>query len=1093
MRQFRRMLGAAVVGAAALLVARPAAGQYFGQNKVQYRSFPFKIIQTEHFEVYFYDEERPAALDAARMAERAYARLSRVLHHKFQARKPIILYASHTDFEQTNAIAGDLGEGTGGVTEFFKHRMVLPFTGSYADLEHVMQHEMVHQFQYDVFSRGRIGSGVQTLVNVNPPLWFMEGMAEYLSLGPIDPHTAMWLRDASLEGNLPTIDQLTYDPRVFPYHYGHALWSYIGEKWGDEVIGEILQSTTTAGVEGSFKRALGLSLDELSNEWRDAVQTTFLPQLGDHYRARRIAQPLLTEKRTGGGYHLAPALTPDGREVAFFGERNSFFIDLYLADAETGRSIRRMVKSTINSNYESLRFVNSSGSFSPDGRYFAIAAKRKQHEDLVILDARRGREDRRIQVPLNGVETPTWSPDGQQLVFVGFDGGLSDLFVINRDGNGLRRLTHDKYADLLPAWSPDGKTIAFTTDRGGSTDFDELRFGNMRLALYHLDGGTIEVLPHMDEGKNVNPVWAPDGRSLAFVSDRTGISDLYLYDLNENAVYQLTDVFTGVSGITPISPALSWARQADRLAFAYYENGEYNVYSVDNPRSLKHQPYQDRPAPGPVMLLAAGTAKHDTTSLASQHRDSTPPTPAATAVQGVSDGAVSVYRPSSGGFRPSSGAPEPGDTVNVGPAPVSVRTLLDSASLSLPDTTEFSVRPYSVRFTPDYTARPTIGYARDNFGRGFFGGAAVSLSDMLGDHTLQFAGAVNGRISEAQIFAAYINQRSRLNWGVGGSQTPYYFFLPSTQSLHVDSSTGDTLIALSLNLQRYVVRDLFAESYYPFSRFSRIELGVHGVDLDIATLSFNDYYVGNRGSQVYGTYQFSTETTTNHSSLGYVQPSIAVVHDNALFGYVGPFAGGRSRFGVSPAFGSKHFTTYTADYRRYLFARPFTLAVRGLFYGNSGRDANLFPIYLGSTELIRGYTSGSIFNHECATAPAVDPQSITGCDALDRLIGTRIAVANVELRFPLTRSLVLGFLPVGLPPIEGALFYDAGVAWTSGDELHWRLNAAAGPNVKGLLRSYGGSIRVNLLGFVILRFDVTKPLDRVYNKAYWTVSLGPTF
>ena len=983
-----------------------------------------------------------------------------------------------------------MGEGTGGVTEFFKHRMVLPFTGSYADLEHVMQHEMVHQFQYDVFSRGHIGGGVQTLVNVNPPLWFMEGMAEYLSLGPIDPHTAMWLRDASLEGNLPTIEQLTYDPRVFPYHYGHALWSYIGEKWGDEVIGEILQSTTTAGVEGSFKRALGLSLDELSNEWRDAVQTTFLPQLGDHYRARRIAQPLLTEKRTGGGYHLAPALTPDGREVAFFGERNSFFIDLYLADAETGRSIRRMVKSTINSNYESLRFVNSSGSFSADGRYFAIAAKRKQHEDLVILDVRRGREDRRIQVPLNGVETPSWSPDGQQLVFVGFDGGLSDLFVINRDGSGLRRLTHDKYADLLPAWSPDGKTIAFTTDRGGSTDFDQLRFGNMRLALYHLDGGTIEVLPHMDEGKNVNPVWAPDGRSLAFVSDRTGISDLYLYDLNENAVYQLTDVFTGVSGITPISPALSWARQADRLAFAYYENGEYNVYSVDNPRSLKHQPYRDRPAPGPVMLLAAGAAKHDTTSLASQHRDSAPPTPAtaATTVQGVSDGAVSVYRPPAGGFRPSSGTPEPGDSVNAGSAPVSVRTLLDSASLSLPDTTEFSVRPYNVRFTPDYTARPTIGYARDNFGRGFFGGAAVSLSDMLGDHTLQFAGAVNGRISEAQIFAAYINQRSRLNWGVGGSQTPYYFFLPSTYSLQPLDSVGDTALVSSLNLQRYVVRDLFGESYYPFSRFSRVELGVHAVDLDIATLSFNDYY-----DLKSGLYQFSDETTTNHSSLGYVQPSVALVHDNALFGYVGPFAGGRSRFGVSPAFGSKHFTTYTADYRRYLFARPFTLAIRGLFYGNSGRDANLFPIYLGSTELIRGYTSGSIFNHECATAPAVDLQSITGCDALDRLIGTRIAVANVELRFPLTRSLVLGFLPVGLPPIEGALFYDAGLAWTSGDVLHWHANANDALTVRAPLRSYGGSIRVNLLGFVILRFDVTKPLNRVYNKAYWTVSLGPTF
>jgi Tol biopolymer transport system component len=1084
MQTWRQVGTAAAVAVAALVTARPAAAQYFGQNKVQYRSFPFKIIQTEHFEVYFYDEERAAALDAARMAERAYARLSRVLHHRFQTRKPIILYASHTDFEQTNAIAGDLGEGTGGVTEFFKHRMVLPFTGSYGDLEHVLQHEMVHQFQYDVFSSGRIGAGVQTLVNVNPPLWFMEGMAEYLSLGPIDTHTAMWLRDASLEGDLPTIEQLTYDPRVFPYHYGHALWSYIGEKWGDEVIGEILQASTTSGVEGAFKRALGLSLDELSNEWRDAVQTTFLPQLGEHYRARRIAQPLLTEKRTGGGYHLAPALTPDGRQVAFFGERNSFFIDLYLADAETGRSLGRLVKSTINSNYESLRFVNSSGSFSPDGRYFAITAKRKQHEDLVILDVKRHREERRIQIPLNGLETPSWSPDGHQLVFTGFDGGLSDLFVVNRDGTGLRRLTNDKYADLQPAWSPDGKTIAFATDRGGQTDFDQLRFGNVRLALYHLDGGTIQVLGHMDEGKNINPAWAPDGRSLAFVSDRTGISNLFLYDLGDSAVYELTDVFTGVSGITPSSPALSWARQADRLAFAYYENGEYNVYAVDNPRSLRRQPYQDRPAPGPVMLLAAAP-RRDTTAVTAARADTGA---LATPTAGYND-AVSVYRPSSGGFRPSSGNPPAADSLATS-APISVRSLLDSASLSLPDTTEFSVRPYHVRFSPDYTARPTIGYARDNFGRGFFGGAAVSLSDMLGDHTLQFAGSVNGRISEAQVFAAYINQRNRLNWGVGGSQTPYYFYLPSTLDTVDAGAPGgsDSAFAYSLRIQRYVVRDVFAESYYPLSRFSRIEAGLHGVSLSVATLTLTDGYDLQTGQ-----YIGSLESDSNQASLGYLQPSLAIVHDNAIFSYVGPFSGSRSRFGISPAFGNKRFTTFTADYRRYLFFRPFTLAVRGMFYGNTGRNADLFPIFVGSTELIRGYTSGSIINHECAATDVVTP-GFTGCAPLDQLIGTRIAVANVEFRFPLTRSLVLGFLPVGLPPIEGALFYDAGVAWQSGNKLKWNRSATDDPLVvRSPVRSYGGSIRVNFLGFVILRFDITKPLNRAYNKAYWTISLGPTF
>jgi len=163
----------------------------------------------------------------------------------------------------------------------------------------------------------------------------------------------------------------------------------------------------------------------------------------------------------------------------------------------------------------------------------------------------RRRVERRIRIPLHGLTTPSWSPDGRQLVFTGYDGGLSDLFIVNRDGSGLRRLTEDKYADFQPVWSPDGKTIAFATDRGPDTDFSALRFGNMRIALYHLDSGTIELLGRMDHGKNINPVWAPDGKSLVFVSDRTGISNLFLYELGDGTLYQLTDVFSGVTGITP--------------------------------------------------------------------------------------------------------------------------------------------------------------------------------------------------------------------------------------------------------------------------------------------------------------------------------------------------------------------------------------------------------------------------------------------------------------------------------------------------------------------------------------------------------------
>jgi Tol biopolymer transport system component len=1064
------------------VVVAPATAQYFGQNKVQYRSFNFQSIQTEHFDIYYYPDERGGALDAARMSERAYARLSRILHHQFQSRKPIILYASQSDFQQTNVVDAS-GEGLGGVTEFFKHRAVLPFTGSYAEFEHVLQHEMVHQFQYDVYSRGRPGAGVQTLVAVNPPLWFMEGMAEYLSRGPIDPETAMWLRDAALEGHLPSIEDMTNDPYIFPYRYGHALWAYIGEKWGDEVIGEILQNSATSGLEPAFKRALGRSLEDLSNDWRDAIQTTFLPQLGDHYRARRIAQPTLTQRHSRGRIFLAPALTPDGKNIAFFGDQGGFFIDLWLADGETGRVKRRLVKSTQNNNYESLRFINSAGAFSPDGRYFAIAAKSKDRDDLVILDVKRGREDRRIHIALNGLQTPQWSPDGQQLVFTGFSNGFTDLYIINRDGTGLRRLTDDKFADLHPSWSPDGKTIAFVTDRGGATDFDLLRFGNLRIALLHLESGAIDLLGNMAIGKNINPLWAPDGRSLAFVSDRTGINNVFLYDMVDGQIYQLTNMFTGVQGITPLSPVLTWAPQADRMAFVYYEDGQYSVYSLENPRSLRRSPYRG-PSAQPIVTLLQAEGR-DTVLQAP------PPRPPLVSLGGTGAATnlptafapASIYR-SATGFRPSA-LPQPAESLAA--SPVTVRALLDSATLALPDTNEFTFRPYKVRFTADYIVRPTVGYQRDNFGRGVFGGTAIALSDILGNHSVVLAGSINGRISEAQLLGLYVNQSHRLNWAGGFQQDPLYFYGGSDWTRIEDpNSPGDSLDVFSTRIRRFVIRDLFAESSYPFSRFNRIELGVHAVNIAEATLALQTSY----DSSGFVDQQL---VQGGGPSATFVQPSIAHVHDNTLFGYVGPFAGARSRFSVSPAFGSWQFTAALVDYRRYLFFRPFTIAVRGVLFGRFGRDADRFPVFLGSTELLRGYTAGSIRNHECRVT-SQSPNSSTGCAELDQLIGSKIAVGNVELRFPLTRSLVLGFLPLGFPPIEGALFYDVGLAWNDASTVKWQRGAGDDPLlVRTPLRSWGGSIRANVFGLLIMRLDYTKPLNRALQHSYWTISLGPTF
>jgi len=1086
------------------LLAPPAQAQYFGQNKVQYRHLKFAIIATEHFDVHYYDEERTAALDAARMAERAYGRLSRILNHEYRERQPIILFASHSEFQQNNVT--DIADATGGVTDAYRHRVMLPLTGSHDDFEHVLQHEMVHQFQYDVFARGRIGASIPRLIAVQPPLWLIEGMAEYLSLGPVTPLTAAWLRNAALEGHLPTIEQMTYDPSVFPYRYGHALMAYIGQRWGDEVIGEILHAVAAGGVEAGFRQALHLSLEELSAEWHYDVRRTYLPSIANHQPARLFARPGLTERRTGGSLHVSPALSPDGTRVAYLSEGRSFFVDLWVADVETGRVRGRLSKSAFSAGLENLRYLYSSGSWSPDGQRFAIAAKRGPRDDIVIFDMRRGRIARRIPLPLHGATTPSWSPSGDQLVFTGYDGGLTDLFIVNADGTGLRRLTNDRYADLQPAWSPGGRTLAFVTDRGPETDFERLAFAPLRLALYDLASGTVTVLSQQ-QGRNINPQWAPDGRSVAFVSDRTGIANVFLHDLNDGAEYQLTDVFTAVTGITELSPAISWAQQADRLAFTVYEGPDFtfDVYWLDDPRALKRQPWTP---PGAAPLVAgaqrsaadsAGAAPLTPAGLlglvaagpASGAAAGSTAGPARDSLRGPGDSAQAAALPppaapsgsfyrGAGGFRESAAPVSRAEAVA---PPITVKQLLDSAALALPDTAAFEQRRYSARLAPDFIAQPSIGYTRDNFGRGFYGGAAVQLSDLLGNRRLLMAAQINGRLDEAQMLLAYGNQARRINWVTGYEQYPLFYY---TGSAFVNPPGG--LPATTVQFTRYLNRRMFVEAHLPINRFRRIELGIRPSSVNIANQTIVTTFDPIGGGIV------GQEVLTQ--SLGtdfFVQPSLALVFDNSVSLWVGPLMGRRSRFEYAPAIGEVRFHQFLADYRRYdQILGPFTLATRGMFYGRFGRDEADFRVSISNPDLLRGYTVGSLWDHECVTDTG---GQLSGCAALDQLIGTRFGLFNAELRFPLFRALGLGFVPIWLPPIEAALFFDAGIAWEQGTRVVWKRDPVDNPAlVRQPLSAWGFSVRANLLGFAVFRFDYTNPLSRPNGvPSYWTISLGPTF
>ena len=1055
-----RMLGILAAGALLVSAAPASAQRYFGQNQVKYRYFRWQVLETEHFLIHYYPEEKLPVHDAARMAERSYSRLSRILGHQFREKKPILLYASRQDFGQSN-INGDLGEGVGGVTEPMRQRIELPFTGDYDSFEHVLTHEMVHQFQFDVFAQGKSGANLQDLEQVNPPLWFMEGMAEYLSIGPNHPLTTMWIRNAVANGKMPTIKQMTDDPDdFFPYRYGEALWRYIGERWGDGAIGEILQSVTTSGVEQGFQRELGVSLSQLSEQWRAATRAQYLPQLASTERVEDFATPLLTPKITTGSIFISPVLSPDGKTIAFLSngsvKKGEIFIDLYLGDANTGKRLKRLVRTTTNPRFEELRLLYSQGSFSPDSKKFAFTAQTGGRDVLSIADVATGDVVQYTKLPLDGVLSPSYSPDGKHIVFTGMTQAVTDLYVVDADGKNLRHLTQDRYGDLMPSWSPDGTRIAFATDRG-STNLATLKLGKLQIAIYNLQSGTAEVLPNQ-QGLNINPVWSPDGKSLAYVSDRNGTANIYLHDFTDKQDERVTNVQSGVSQITETSPVMSWSRATDRLAFTYFDNNDYTVWYIDHPER-----YATTIPPTETAVASAtpvGPAK--------VVHDSTP---------GRTSGAISTYR-SPTGARQSGvvSAAEITDSTNVS----SIATLLADPTTGMPDTLTFKEYPYKVKFAPDYISGGTIGVSTGGgYGTQYGGGTTLVFSDLTGDHELAAGGGIYGRVQDASLLFAYGNLAHRWQYITGLSQDVTYLSTGYTQSNGGYQQSYEFL--------RYVMRSASITAAYPFNRFQRFELGLGANAIGRGFVTQN--YDFTNGS----------ENQSNGQSLGtlmYLSPTAAYVTDNSLFGITGPISGRRMRFAASPAIGNLSFINYTVDYRRYdpVVFNALTFATRLFFNGSYGRDADLLPIYVGNPQFVRGYDQSSFYGgYSCQSFLGSGSIYANGCSA-PRLIGTRAVVFNEELRFPIIRRFDLGKLPIGLPPVDGALFYDAGLAWNAGQAIHFARPRNYDPNEdidRYFLRSYGATIRVNLFNFAVLNWSLARPLDRPGSTGFnWTFGMG---
>jgi hypothetical protein len=576
---------------------------YFGRNKVQYNDFAWHVLKTEHFDIYYYPEMKELAERGAFFAEESYRALEVKFNHSLNTRVPLIFYSSHLHFQETNTTGGFIPEGVGGFFEFMKGRVVIPSDGSTYQFRHVIRHELVHVFMHSKITRVMVDH--RKTQDRYPPLWFVEGLAEFWS-AEWDAQAEMVMRDAVLNDIAVGLGDMG---RIYGsflmYKEGQKALQYIARKYGEEKVLLLMENFWKDGTFSDCLRiTIGKSFKEFDEEWLYSLKKEYYPLLASRDQPSQVTRKLARE-----GFSAKPVVFEHDttRDVYFIGNRTGYTgiyrRDLNSMDPEA--DAENVIEGEQSDDFEAFHPFRGRIDVSRAGR-LAFVTKSGGQDALHIYDVRRDSLATTFRfTDLVSIGSTSWASDGRRLAFSAIDrSGLNDLYILDTEGRTLRRLTNDYYDDRDPAWSPVGDTLVFSSDRTCYGDK-----GRYNLFTFDLTSGAMSYLT-CGPWSDTSPSWSRDGSMLAFTSDCEGTSNIWMMDMTKRFPGGIRSM-TRISAFVTSAFDPAWTSDGG-LVFSTFEGFSFRLASITNARAvfdtsttMKTLDLMDRSRPWEAKTLAA--------------------------------------------------------------------------------------------------------------------------------------------------------------------------------------------------------------------------------------------------------------------------------------------------------------------------------------------------------------------------------------------------------------------------------------------------------------------------------------------------------